>query len=355
MDPKEQFYPDKEPALQEQIKQLSSFSTVGGERQDAIEHILTGISRLTSEVADAADYVPTYDQRTYTQAIKALTEQLNETTSKLAPRSRFQFKPRATDAPGDLRHDPRGLPGRSGISSSAAPAPASISTQAEQEDEVGELPSLSKDYNKEIARTTSIGIRKPSFSAARNIVLSDHQKLHIILPTSAARATSAGALTNMKSCIVDMSVPTTGGAPFASLALKSIENSLIIAGHVNGPAHITGIKNSIIVVAARQVRIHECENVDVYLHCTSRPIIEDCKGMRFAPTPKTYITEDRELGENQWDQVDDFKWLKTAHSPNWSVLPEEDRLSEDIWRNTVPGGPGVSVDDILRKVGVTLR
>lgn len=88
MDPKERFYrhfqgsasgesvPNFRPdppsylhrlALQDQIKQLSSFSVVGGERQDAIEHVLAGISRLSNEVADASEYIPAYDQRTYSQ------------------------------------------------------------------------------------------------------------------------------------------------------------------------------------------------------------------------------------------------------------------------------------------------
>jgi hypothetical protein len=55
---------------------------------------------------------------------------------------------------------------------------------------------------------------------------------------------------------------------------------------------------------------------------------------------------------NQWDQVDDFKWLKMEHSPNWSILPEENRLGEDIWTDVVPGGPGVGLEDILRKIGI---
>jgi len=53
--------------------------------------------------------------------------------------------------------------------------------------------------------------------------------------------------------------------------------------------------------------------------------------------------------------VDDFKWLKSRQSPNWSILPEEARLSDDIWRNKVPGGPGESVDDVLKKVGLGAR
>jgi len=60
-------------------------------------------------------------------------------------------------------------------------------------------------------------------------------------------------------------------------------------------------------------------------------------------------------GPNQWDQVDDFKWLKADHSPNWDVLPEQERISQDVWKNTVPGGPGVGTDNILKKVGIAAR
>ena len=56
--------------------------------------------------------------------------------------------------------------------------------------------------------------------------------------------------------------------------------------------------------------------------------------------------------QNHWDQVDDFKWLKAEHSPNWSVLPEGERLKEEIWTKVVPGGQGMGLDDILKQVGV---
>ena len=54
-----------------------------------------------------------------------------------------------------------------------------------------------------------------------------------------------------------MSVPTAaaGGAPFASLALNNISGSLIVAGHVDGPVHITGVRDSVLVIVSRQVRI----------------------------------------------------------------------------------------------------
>lgn len=56
--------------------------------------------------------------------------------------------------------------------------------------------------------------------------------------------------------------------------------------------------------------------------------------------------------QNQWDQVDDFKWLKAEHSPNWSIIPEQQRLKEDIWITAVHGGLGVGLNDILKKVEI---
>lgn len=57
--------------------------------------------------------------------------------------------------------------------------------------------------------------------------------------------------------------------------------------------------------------------------------------------------------KNLWDQVDDFKWLKSEPSPNWSTLPVNERLQENIWTTVVPGGPGVGLDDILKKVCIS--
>lgn len=91
---------------------------------------------------------------------------------------------------------------------------------------------------------------------------------------------------------MDMSSPTANGGPFAGLALKNIKDSLIIAGHVAGAAHITGVHDSVIVVQSRQVRMHDCKNVDIYLHCSSRPIIEDCSNIRFAPIPECHVSLD---------------------------------------------------------------
>lgn len=62
---------------------------------------------------------------------------------------------------------------------------------------------------------------------------------------------------------------------------------------------------------------------------------------------------DKEKGEtNMFNQVDDFKWLKTTASPNWSLLPESEAIPGDVWKKALAGGPGVVIDDTLRTLHV---
>ncbi|KAI0893014.1 TBCC-domain-containing protein [Annulohypoxylon nitens] len=352
-DPKEKFFryfQAEITAIQGQIEDLATISHVGGERQDCIDTVLAGISRLSNEVMDAGDYVPAYDQRTYSQAMKALTEKLNETTASFAPKSRFQFKSKSSkSASGSgTQVDSRLRTSFSNVGSKQSPI-----LDAAKRDAINAAnndTTSAKDYNEDVEQQS--GVRKPSFSNAKSISIYDHKGLHIILPSTASRATSSGCLTKLERCVVDMTIATSTGAPFAGLAMKAIKHSLIIAGHVAGAVHITGLENSIVVVAARQVRIHECKDVDVYLHCASHPIIEDCSGMRFAPLPEFYASKLEVNGENQWDQVDDFKWLKSEPSPNWNTLAEDKRIPADVWENSVCGSPSLSTDDILRKAGI---
>ncbi|KAI0973688.1 tubulin binding cofactor C-domain-containing protein [Xylaria arbuscula] len=361
-DPKEKFFRHFQAEvtlIQDEIDSLATTSPVDGERQAGTDKVLAGISRLSNEVMDATDFIPSYDQRAYSQAIKALTEKLNVTTGKLGPKSRFQFKSRNTGATttthSQTTPDPRirrhwGSDGSQDVDDSNA-----LAVEVESSDAVGTLASLSgsKNYNEELSRSENVGgVRKPSFSAAKNIAISDHAGLHIMLPSTASRATASGSLTNLTRCIVDMAVPTSTGAPFAGLALKNIKQSLVVAGHVAGPAHITGIENSIIVVAARQVRMHDCKNVHVYLYCASHPIIEDCSEVAFAPLPSYYSNKSTTPETNQWDKVDDFKWLKDTASPHWSILAEDCRVLGDVWESTVCGKATMSTDDILRELKI---
>lgn len=370
MDPKERFYRHFEAqatALQEDIANLANISSTAGERKDATDHVLGGISRLTNEVSDASEYAPPRDQMIYGQALKALREQVNIQSRGLGPTTGFEFTQESKDSWVASGKD-KAL--------AEAENDSDATVQAETKDAVGDLPSFScsgsaagtKDYNAEMASQGAGGVRKPSFSQARDIDISNHRGMHIILPATASRATASGTLTELRGCVLDMSAPFAskkkkgvhhsgggGAAPFNTLAIRNISGSLVIAGQVAGPAHITGVRDSVLIVNARQVRMHECRNVTVFLWCGSHPIIEDCEDVRVAPLPELFLGRGQDNGadSNQWDQVDDFGWLKTEPSPNWRRLAGDDHtVPEDFWATTVKGGPALSTQDILRRAGI---
>ncbi|CAI4220279.1 unnamed protein product, partial [Parascedosporium putredinis] len=58
--------------------------------------------------------------------------------------------------------------------------------------------------------------------------------------------------------------------------------------------------------------------------------------------------------ENMWDQVNDFKWLKADHSPNWSVLAQDRRHMNSFWTDVVGGKTELQVIEILKRSGIAV-
>jgi hypothetical protein len=54
-------------ALQERMQVIQDHGTSGGERADAIDHCLAGISKLSNDVKDISGSLPAHDQRTYSE------------------------------------------------------------------------------------------------------------------------------------------------------------------------------------------------------------------------------------------------------------------------------------------------
>ncbi|KAK4497393.1 hypothetical protein PRZ48_011844 [Zasmidium cellare] len=365
--------------LQDQMSRIENTASSGGERADAVDHCLSAIARLSNEVQDASSYIPAYDQRTYGDAIKALNTKLQDVRAVHAPRQKFSFKNKSlfsaqknpsaislNDAAEMADQKRKQIPGHlSDVSNdtSYVNTPASNLTpsrekdqeEAEKQDSGNETTQASTESSTNtLSPNTARTIRQPSFSQSSSVTISDHDNIHIILPTAASHATTSGTVSNLSHSIIDLSPPTTStnGQPFATLTLKNISHSLIICGHVSGAAHLTNIKNSVIVVASRQFRMHDSSNCDVYLLATSRPIIEDCYEIRFAPLPQAYMTERDQDVENKWSNVDDFKWLRNEPSPHWRALEADERVGESVWKEVVPGGPELGVEEILKAVGV---
>ncbi|PYH39130.1 putative tubulin-specific chaperone c [Aspergillus neoniger CBS 115656] len=361
-------------ALQEQMDRLADTSLVGGERTDATDHCLAGIARLSNEVKDAASYIPTYDQRIYAEAIKALQDKLVETRAAVEPRPKFSFKTKKNASAislSDAAH--LAAQGRRSIPGFPSPDTSSVSSSATQTPMYPSTPLNEPDNRLHLQRPELAPTSIPAFTvdededkpksdvgdgfaatAVSSVSVNNHHNLHIMLPSSGSTATVPASITHLRHCVVDMSIPTANGKPYTSLTIKSVKESLLVCGQINGPAHITGVENSILVVDCRQFRMHNCSNVDVYLSCSSNPIIEDCSNVRFGRKPRVYtLDHDRPDDEDHWSQVEDFKWIKPEPSPNWSLLDAEDAVPEEVWAEIVPGGPGWSLDDILRAINIS--
>ncbi|SMR60555.1 unnamed protein product [Zymoseptoria tritici ST99CH_1E4] len=342
-------------ALQEQMGRIQSHGTAGGERSDAVDHCLSAIARLSTEVQDASSFIPAYDQRTYGDAIKALNAKLQEVRSSVAPKPKFSFKSNAlfsatknesaislNDA-AELASQRRHQMPVAGLSNdlSFATTPIEAITPANEH----ATPSSAQNGS------SSNSDSGPSSAQSDSITIYNHDRDHVVLPATASHATSSGTVSNIQNSIINISAPSAQGRAFAGLTLKNISNSLVICGHVNGAVHLTNVKSSTIVVATRQFRMHDSSSCDVYLLASSRPIIEDCSGIRFAPLPEAYQLEGDEAKENLWEKVDDFKWLRNEQSPNWSLMDPGARVEETVWKRIMSAERGSAIDDSLKAVG----
>lgn len=194
----------------------------------------------------------------------------------------------------------------------------------------------------------------------------------VMPPTAAAASAPAGAaagrdlrLSRLTDCTVVLLEPLRAlrvdGLVRCHVYTGGVAGSLLLhgcrcAGRAPGrrgaphPPHCTPSSrpcprsDCVIVTAVRQARLHTSTRCDFYLHTASRPIIEHCRGLRFAPYTLRYDGVGAALAaaglirssdsaalpgpadgpSAPWRQVDDFRWLRVQASPNWFIMPPSD-------------------------------
>ncbi|KAK8717326.1 hypothetical protein V6N13_044598 [Hibiscus sabdariffa] len=117
--------------------------------------------------------------------------------------------------------------------------------------------------------------------------------------------------------------------------MNRLKNCKVYLGPVTGSILIEDVEGCIFVLASHQIRIHLAKRCDFSLRVRSRPIIEDSNIVRFAPYCLDYEGIEMDLVKaglseetGNWENVDDFKWLRAVQSPNWCVLPENERIGK---------------------------
>ncbi|CAG8463007.1 8989_t:CDS:2 [Funneliformis caledonium] len=248
------------------------------------EEILVRINTLERKATDATIYLPGYDQR---QLI--LTE--------IVPKSKFTFKSRKpvfTNGSGEK------------------------ATKTEE-------------------RNTSTTITSNNTSSIINenfqiVTLNNKQNAYLTINSYLSSPNDSKKIidfhiSNLQSCFINL---VCKNVIIGAIHIKGLKDCVIIAGPVGSSILINDCENCVLVVACHQFRIHTSKQMNVYLHVTSYPIIEDCNSIKFAPytlsipgLDKMFEAAKLDQNNNKYDKVEDFNWLRQQASPNWNLLDEK--------------------------------
>ncbi|XP_063702089.1 tubulin-specific chaperone C [Culicoides brevitarsis] len=179
------------------------------------------------------------------------------------------------------------------------------------------------------AQITSADDTDASATTKKLFDYSVHDKSNEIISFKGSDANEKDlTVANLDACLLDIE-----GHP-GSLHLKNIQNCLIISGPVSRSIFVENCKNTTFQIACQQLRLHSSRECDIYLHVTSRGIIEDSSEIRVAPYSLNYdgISQDwieskLPHDRNNWNDIADFNWLSAEQkSPNWNVIEEAKRV-----------------------------
>ncbi|KAL8467032.1 hypothetical protein ACS0TY_035928 [Phlomoides rotata] len=247
-----------------------------------LEAISLEISALEKLVAENSYFLPPYEVRTSLNAVENLRQSLDD----VIPKKKFSFKNK--------------------------PSKKATTTVVSAEKHVESKLNLGLGFR-------GLSAAPPGFRNRENGVL--------VKEFHGNEAGGEFTLSNLRNCEVRLK------GCLRALFVDKLVKCKVYAGVVMGSVLIEGAEGCVFVLASHQIRIHNAKNCNLYLRVRSRPIIEDSNGVKFAPYCLSYQGLEKELMEanlgeetGNWANVDDFRWLRAVQSPNWSVLPENERI-----------------------------
>ncbi|EMD36984.1 hypothetical protein CERSUDRAFT_155385 [Gelatoporia subvermispora B] len=272
---------------------------------EALKQIAHDVAKLRKELTDAIGFLPAYDQRQCDLKLKEVEALLEKLRASAAPKPKFSFKRKANPTP-------------------SSPSPSdNRATQA--------IPPA-------VAPSTQTGT-----SQTNSLILTGQTHRYLTLsslPVLQSSESSDLAISEISHCIINLT-PLAGDAQeasaappsyFTALHARNITDSILILPHINGSALLHDLTRCIIVLGCHQFRMHTSSDVDVYLSVLSNPIIEHCKGIRFAHYPSLLYPSGQPMStESKHAAVQDFSHIRATPSPNWSVLQEDKRIADTQW------------------------
>lgn len=253
-----------------------------------LEEVTTKTQQLQKFLNDSMMFLTQYELRQAQASLQKLQNSLDEKREEALPKKKFAFRARSKATE------------KATTSVADTPTPAAILAAG----------------NTQVGGT--VNLEQCGFSNMDSMVLTmtaeEIQKQDVLL-------------THLTNCKVRLS-----GSP-STIHIKHISGCEILCGPVSSSVFVDNCCNSILAFPCQQLRTHNTTDTQVYLHVTSRAIIEDCHGVSFAPFSWSYPSMDEDFtvsgldpNRNNWTQVDDFNWLAAGTpSPNWTIIPEENR------------------------------
>ncbi|KAI1318325.1 hypothetical protein EDD11_006838 [Mortierella claussenii] len=314
--------------------------------QLTVDSLVQRIHTLEKSVTDNMAILPAYDVRICLEAVKAMSERLSTLRVQLVPKPKFTFKSRKALT---LHNTPASL----SILTVSKPIANAVDESLFMKFEnlsnkhlfIGTL--LAQQYRHSPSST--------EFAMEDDVYLGGVPIAHsIVAPLHSVVVSKDVALTNLTNCTVNLVHEAT---PLGAIHIRNLKQCTLVIPPVSGSILLHDCEGCVIIGACHQSRMHTSTNMDIYLHVTSEPIIEDCTNMRFAPYPYDHIFPSDSDGQslshlqqsvmspsssngrlvrlfdmnklspqvNYFDRVKDFNWLRQQKSPNWRVLEQSER------------------------------
>lgn len=273
-----------------QVRKLKSEQGSSDQMAKALDLAMHYIACMQEEAAKSSHFLPNYDIRQTHQRVTQCTDDVTALREDVLPRKKFSFRNRKNRAP-----EPAPVSQELPVTT---PVPTQVKGEPVEEDSEWTI----RDRSNEV------------------IVLD---------PLKQDLGSADVVLSNLTNCVICIRHPCY------ALRLNALVQCEIYTGPISGSILMHSCHDCLFYIATRQLRIHDSTKIDFYVRIQSNPILEDCHELRFAPYPlvgneleKQLLSHKMNHETGMWSQVNDFKWLKTHQSPNWSILPESERQTE---------------------------
>ena len=283
----------EEKELRTDLARVKGGEEGGAALTEALDGIAVKMQKFQKSFGQQATHLPNFEVKRFQNSVKDMSQMFVEVQSQLQPKKKFGFKGKKNKK-----------------------------TEAKEEDV-----SVKEDKVK-ASSSSSTFIEMIGFEVkakAGETIRVESEQIH-------QKDVLLKDLTNCKVYLV--------GNP-STLHMTQLTGCEILAGPVSTSIFIDEATACQFALACQQLRTHRTHKSDFSLHVTSKAIVEDCKQVRFAPLSliyddleKHYETSGLSRSTNTWNAVDDFNWLASDKpSPNWSLIPEDERKEFSIPKN----------------------